>query len=125
MTHTEPLPRTPYQAQFRVVSQWNSKIEGQAQHKTEEYGDTTVKFSLQESGDSSNTSPVFTTSKSNTDSWTIAFTDGSGTQYVAAHNCGVEPEDAGGIVQLIVNQADMKFSQVMPKSSSCSTSLED
>jgi hypothetical protein len=125
MTNTEPLPKTTYQAQFRVTSQWNSKIQGQAQHKTSEYGNTTVSFSLQQSGDSSNVSPVFTTSTSNTDNWTIEFTDASGTQYVAEHNCGVEPEDAGGIVQLVVNQASMKFSQMMPKSSSCSTSIED
>ncbi|MEA2604466.1 MAG: hypothetical protein QOF89_5458 [Acidobacteriota bacterium] len=120
MTNAEP-----YQARFRVTSQWNSKIEGQAQHRTAEYGNTTVGFSLPESGDSSNVSSVFTTSTSNTDSWSIEFTDASGTQYTATHNCGVEPEDEGGIVQLVVNQAGMKFSQMMPKSSSCSTSIED
>jgi hypothetical protein len=87
-----------------------------AQHTTSSWPPGTVTEGSLANGGTSGTGQV-DTSTSNTDYWTISFTNGVGILIVGSTTCGFESNDNG--LNVVIKLYPTYFSVIMPRSSSC------
>jgi hypothetical protein len=100
---------------------------GKVKHWTTDWGAEEISLDLLQKGDQS-LSKYFITSSSNKDRWSFTATLEDGwTYYVNEKNCGFETIDSGNtvILQAIWSKGSGTLNVIMPKSSSCSSRIDN